>query len=447
MIIFSAFTSGILASFIGSYIYFSRKIQQNVFREEKNLDLEKQIKEQDEEIDSLEDIKISQIREIASLSAKLEQSQKQSEEITKKFTLEFENLANKIFDQKAKTFKEQSSENLSQILNPLNEKIKEFKQAFEDKIYKQSQEQISLKEEIKRITITNQEMTKVTENLTKALRGDSKAQGDWGEQVLETILENSGLQSGVSYHSQQNIKDESGNNQRPDIVISLPDGKKIIIDSKVSLTSYEKYISSEEEIPKQSHVSDFVLSIKTHIKGLSKKDYQKHLDGNPLDFVIMFMPIDATFFLAMQAENSLFNEALRQNVVIVSPTTLIPIIRTISQMWRVDDQIKNVSEITKKAASLYDKLFIFIEKFEKVGSKIIDAASGYEDAIKTLSQGNGNALRQAEELKKMGIPVSKNIAERKDSIGLISEKISNITTKSGSSESLNESEINKENLL
>jgi DNA recombination protein RmuC len=378
------------------------------------------------QIQDLKNDQTSKIIEIENLKNKLLLTEQIACESKKIMSTEFENLANKIFDQKSEVFKKQSNENITQILSPLQDKIKDFKLAFEDKIYKQSQEQISLKEEIKRIVNTNQEMVKAAENLTTALKGDSKQQGDWGEQVLETILENSGLQKGINYHTQHNTKDEDGSNLRPDIVISLPDDKKIILDSKVSLTSYEKYTSAENEVEKLKSSDDFLISIKNHIRGLSKKDYQKHLNGNSLDFVIMFMPIDATFFLAMQRDQNLFNEALRQNIVISSPTTLIPIIKTISQMWRVDNQIKNVQEITKKAASLYDKLDIFVEKFVKIGNNIASTAKSYDDAIKTLCKGNGNALRQAEELKRLGIPVSKNISDKTNSLDLAEKNIEEI---------------------
>jgi DNA recombination protein RmuC len=378
------------------------------------------------QIQDLKNDQTSKIIEIENLKNKLLLTEQIAGESKKIMSTEFENLANKIFDQKSEVFKKQSNENITQILSPLQDKIKDFKLAFEDKIYKQSQEQISLKEEIKRIVNTNQEMVKAAENLTTALKGDSKQQGDWGEQVLETILENSGLQKGINYHTQHNTKDEDGSNLRPDIVISLPDDKKIILDSKVSLTSYEKYTSAENEVEKLKSSDDFLISIKNHIRGLSKKDYQKHLNGNSLDFVIMFMPIDATFFLAMQRDQNLFNEALRQNIVISSPTTLIPIIKTISQMWRVDNQIKNVQEITKKAASLYDKLDIFVEKFVKIGNNIASTAKSYDEAIKTLCKGNGNALRQAEELKRLGIPVSKNISDKTNSLDLAEKNIEEI---------------------
>ena len=323
-------------------------------------------------------------------------------------------------------FKKQSNENITQILSPLQDKIKDFKLAFEDKIYKQSQEQISLKEEIKRIVNTNQEMVKAAENLTTALKGDSKQQGDWGEQVLETILENSGLQKGINYHTQHNTKDEDGSNLRPDIVISLPDDKKIILDSKVSLTSYEKYTSAENEVEKLKSSDDFLISIKNHIRGLSKKDYQKHLNGNSLDFVIMFMPIDATFFLAMQRDQNLFNEALRQNIVISSPTTLIPIIKTISQMWRVDNQIKNVQEITKKAANIYDKMHGFVENFERIGNGISFLSKYYEASIGQLSTGRGNFIDQLESLKNMGLSPAKNLSDKSESLKKISQDIEHI---------------------
>lgn len=378
------------------------------------------------QIQDLKNDQTSKIIEIENLKNKLLLTEQIAGESKKIMSTEFENLANKIFDQKSEVFKKQSNENITQILSPLQDKIKDFKLAFEDKIYKQSQEQISLKEEIKRIVNTNQEMVKAAENLTTALKGDSKQQGDWGEQVLETILENSGLQKGINYHTQHNTKDEDGSNLRPDIVISLPDDKKIILDSKVSLTSYEKYTSAENEVEKLKSSDDFLISIKNHIRGLSKKDYQKHLNGNSLDFVIMFMPIDATFFLAMQRDQNLFNEALRQNIVISSPTTLIPIIKTISQMWRVDNQIKNVQEITKKASNIYDKMHGFVENFERIGKGISFLSQYYETSMGQLSTGRGNFIDQLETLKDMGLSPAKNLSEKSESLKKISSEISYI---------------------
>ena len=378
------------------------------------------------QIQDLKNDQTSKIIEIENLKNKLLLTEQIAGESKKIMSTEFENLANKIFDQKSEVFKKQSNENITQILSPLQDKIKDFKLVFEDKIYKQSQEQISLKEEIKRIVNTNQEMVKAAENLTTALKGDSKQQGDWGEQVLETILENSGLQKGINYHTQHNTKDEDGSNLRPDIVISLPDDKKIILDSKVSLTSYEKYTSAENEVEKAKSSDDFLISIKNHIRGLSKKDYQKHLNGNSLDFVIMFMPIDATFFLAMQRDQNLFNEALRQNIVISSPTTLIPIIKTISQMWRVDNQIKNVQEITKKASNIYDKMHGFVENFERIGKGISFLSQYYETSMGQLSTGRGNFIDQLETLKDMGLSPAKNLSEKSESLKKISSEISYI---------------------
>jgi len=382
--------------------------------------------DKDNKISALE-VKINEYNEqimdyksqIAVYKAEIEQSKKMQDSIQTQNAVQFENLANRIFDEKSKAFKTQSSEGLMNILNPLQEKIKEFQISFANKIEEHGKEQFSLKSEIKNIVLANAKSLQVTENLTKALKGEAKTQGNWGEQILEKLLENAGLIKGEHYTIQESVKNEDGKTIFPDVVINLPEGKKIIIDSKVSLANYEQYISTEDENLKEIAKNSFLKSIKSHIDILNSKEYQKYTGENTLDLSIMFMPIDGTFFFAMQGDNSLLNYALNKNIAISSPLTIIPLLRTISQMWKIDQRVKNVDEMAKKGAALYDKLFGFIDSFKKIGDNLLTAQKNYKEALGRLSEGNGNVLRQAEEFKKIGGLSTKNNISAKENVDKI----------------------------
>lgn len=348
----------------------------------------------------------------ANLEQKLAGQKSELEELQSKFTKEFENLAAKILEDKSRRFTQQNKENLDTILTPLKEKIAEFEKKVSDVYVNETRERAALAEQLKNLHELNRQMSEEANNLTRALKGDSKTQGNWGEFILESILEKSGLVKGREFFMQETIKNEEGSNLRPDVIVKLPDEKSMIIDSKVSLTAYEAYNSEEDETEKMKFVNEHISSIRRHVKGLSPKDYQNLYGINSLDFVLMFIPIEPAFALAVQNDQSLFYDAFEKNIVIVSPTTLLATLRTISSIWKQEKQTKNALEIAKKGGELYDKLSAFVEDLIKVGTRMDDAKKSYEEAMKKLADGRGNIVSRAQNLKLMGAKATKSIDQR-----------------------------------
>ncbi|MHB8339261.1 MAG: DNA recombination protein RmuC [Ignavibacteriaceae bacterium] len=351
---------------------------------------------------------------------KLSEQKDEIEKLQERFTKEFENLANKIFDEKSTKFTAQNKENLDQILNPLNEKINDFAKKVEDIHLKDSNERAGLREQIKGLHDLNQLMTKEATNLTNALKGQSKAQGNWGEFILENILEKSGLVKGREYLVQESMTAESGKRFQPDVLIKLPEEKTIVIDSKVTLTAYEKYSSADDENEKSSALREHILSIRNHIKGLSGKNYQNLYQIKSLDFVLMFMPIEPAFSLAVQNDPAIFSDAFEKNIVIVSPSTLLATLRTIASIWRQEKQNKNALEIARQSGALYDKFVGFVEDLFNIGNKIDASRTSYVEAMRKLHEGSGNLVSRAEKIKTLGAKVTKSLPktllERTDNI-------------------------------
>lgn len=349
--------------------------------------------------------------EYNNLLQKSNEQKQEVEELQAKFTKEFENLANKILEEKSNKFTEQNKENLKNILNPLQEKI----QLFEKKVEESQKENIgihaSLKEQLLHLQNQNLKITQEAENLTKALKGDSKMQGNWGELVLERVLEKSGLEKDREYFVQQSFTNEEGKRIMPDVVIHLPDNKKIIIDSKVSLTAYERYINEHDENLQQSYLKEHVASIKRHIEQLSEKRYQDIYRMESPDFILLFIPIEPAFALALNFDNSLYNKAFEKNIVIVTPTTLLATLRTIDSMWTNQKQQENAFEIARVAGSLYDKFEGFISDLIRIGKKMDEAKSEYSGAMNKLVEGRGNVITTIEKLKKMGAKAQKSLPE------------------------------------
>lgn len=349
--------------------------------------------------------------EYNNLLQKSNEQKQEVEELQAKFTKEFENLANKILEEKSNKFTEQNKENLKNILNPLQEKI----QLFEKKVEESQKENIgihaSLKEQLLHLQNQNLKITQEAENLTKALKGDSKMQGNWGELVLERVLEKSGLEKDREYFVQQSFTNEEGKRIMPDVVIHLPDNKKIIIDSKVSLTAYERYINEHDENLQQSYLKEHVASIKRHIEQLSEKRYQDIYRMESPDFILLFIPIEPAFALALNFDNSLYNKAFEKNIVIVTPTTLLATLRTIDSMWTNQKQQENAFEIARVAGSLYDKFEGFISDLIRIGKKMDEAKSEYSGAMNKLVKGRGNVITTIEKLKKMGAKAQKSLPE------------------------------------
>jgi DNA recombination protein RmuC len=345
----------------------------------------------------------------ANLTKRLAEQKEELQQLQEKFTKEFENLANKILDEKSRKFTEQNKENIDQILKPLGEKIKDFEKKVQDNYDAENKEKASLKTEIHRLYELNQKMTTEAQNLTKALKGDSKTQGNWGEFILETILEKSGLMKDREYSVQQSFTTEDGRRLQPDVLINLPEGKTLIIDSKVSLVGYEKFYSAEDETLKLAALREHNLSIRNHIKGLSEKNYQNLYHIRSLDFVLLFIPIEPAFALSVQQDAQLFNDAFDKNIVIVSPSTLLATLRTVASIWRQENHNRNAVEIARKAGDLYDKFNGFVEDMIDLGKKLDGSKNTYVEAMKKLSEGRGNLVNRVQELKKMGAITSKNL--------------------------------------
>ncbi|NUM31984.1 MAG: DNA recombination protein RmuC [Bacteroidetes bacterium] len=344
-----------------------------------------------------------------SLTEKLTTLKKEIDENRKLFENEFKNIAQNIIDEKSKKFTELNKENIGNILKPLSENIESFKNKVEQTYDKESKERFSLGEKVKELIELNQKLSKEANDLTKALKGDTKRQGDWGEMILERILEKSGLEKGREYFIQQSLNDESGNAQRPDVILKYPDNRNVIIDSKVSLIDYDKYANAETAEQQQLHLKNHIRSIRTHVDLLSQKNYHELVSS--LDFTMMFIPIEPAYLEAVKKDEELWNYAYKKRVLLVCPTHLVSVIKIIADLWKREYQNKNALEIAKRGGLLYDKFANFIENLKNIGKNIENAGKSYDEAFKQLSTGKGNLLTQSLELKKLGIKSNKEINE------------------------------------
>jgi DNA recombination protein RmuC len=330
-------------------------------------------------------------------------------ELQQRFKLEFENIANKVLDDKTDKFTLQNKANLDIILNPLKENIKAFEEKV-DKVYKaESDERNTLKGVISQLMNQSKQIQEDANNLTKALKGDQKKQGNWGEVILERVLERSGLTKDREYRIQTSLSSSDGSRMQPDIIIDLPDEKHIVIDSKVSLIAYERFVSSDADEERELHIKQHILSIKTHIQGLSGKNYQELYQINSPDFVLLFIPIESSFGIAVQKDAEIFNYAWDRKVVIVSPSTLLATLRTISSIWKQERQNRNVLEIARLSGSMYDKFVGFLTDMESIGRNIKMSQDAYDKAINKLSTGSGNLSSTSEKIKKLGAKATKQI--------------------------------------
>jgi DNA recombination protein RmuC len=351
--------------------------------------------------------------EYLNLQEKLTTQKLELEEIQKKFTTEFENIAGKILKKNSEEFTLANQRNMGEVLTPLKEKILLFEKKVEDTYQKGLKDQTDLRAELKKLYELNHRISEEAGNLTKALKGDVKKQGNWGEVVLERILERSGLNEGQQgYQKQFSDMSDDGKRIQPDVVINLPDNKHIIIDSKVSLIAYERAVNAMSDEERATHVKGHLFSLKTHIKGLSEKHYQTAKNLNSPDFVLLFIPIESSFSLAIQEDQELFSFAWDQKVVIVSPSTLLATLRTISSIWQQENQTRNALEIARQSGALYDKFVGFISDMEKIGNNLRLTQNSYRDAMSKLSEGRGNLVRSAEKLKEMGAKASKELPRK-----------------------------------
>ncbi len=329
------------------------------------------------------------------------------EKLQERFAFEFKNLANDIFEEKSKRFTDQNKTNISELLTPLKDRIVEFERKIETNNKDTITWNTSLKEQITGLKELNLQITREAENLVKALKGESKTQGNWGEFILENILEKSGLVKDREYVIQESFKSEDGKRYQPDVIIKLPEGKNIIIDAKVSLTAYERYCNSESDDEKMLGLKNHLLSIKNHIKNLGDKNYQKLYGVKSLDFILLFIPIEPALSLAIQQDNNLFNQAFDRNIVIVSPSTLLATLRTISSIWRQENQNRNALEIAKQSGDLYDKFVGFVQDMSDLGMRISSVRDVYDKAMNKLSEGRGNLVSRAEKIKNLGAGTTK----------------------------------------
>lgn len=401
--------------------------QEITFKQQKidELDQEKQVskKENDRQIEQVQkereiirnekDQLALQVNSLQSdnnhLNEKLSEQKKELTEVQEKFTKEFENLANKILDQKSEKFTNLNKENIEEILNPLKEKIS----TFEEKVDKNNKDFIAknsqLGQQLKELHEQNVKVSEEANNLTKALKGDKKAQGNWGELILERVLEQSGLEKGREYETQVAQVDENGGKKLvPDVVVWLPNDKKMVIDSKVSLSAYEKFTKTEDEAEKKTYLKQHILAIKKHIDQLSDKNYQQFGKKQSPDFVLMFIPIEPALYLAQNENPNFFYTAFKKNILMVSPTTLLSTLRTVDMVWKNEKQQQNANEIAKHAGSLYDKFVNLLEELKKVGRNINTSKTAYDDAMRKLT-GQQNLIKEVEKLRELGADSTKQI--------------------------------------
>ena len=354
-------------------------------------------------------------RQCAGMSAELREQQEHHQQrladlqaARDELRAQFAELAGKIFDEREQRFAETSQQRLGQLLDPLKERIQAFEKRVEESYQNEARERFSLAKELERLQQLNQRLGDEATNLTRALKGQ-KTQGNWGELVLERVLEHAGLEKGREYHTQVSLKGAEGERFQPDVLIQLPGDKQVIVDAKVSLTAYQAMLAAEDEAVRAHALKQHVLSLRAHLKGLSVKDYQRLEGLHSLDFVLLFVPIEAAFAAALQADPGLFQEAFEQHVVIVSPTTLLATLRVIDSLWRQERQSQNARDIAERAGQLYDKFVAFIGDLDEVGSRLKQLDKAYDAARNKLCEGRGNLINRVENLKLLGARASKSL--------------------------------------
>ena len=357
------------------------------------------------------------IQQAIRLEAELDSERKQGlgrieslNEAKEALTSQFKNLANEILEDKSKRFTEQNAASLDALLKPLQTKLTEFKEQVSNSYGNEARERFALKSEIERLANLNLRMSDETRSLTQALKGDSKVQGNWGELVLESILESSGLRKGEEYLVQDSHTQTDGSRLQPDVVVKLPEGRSLVVDSKVSITAYARHAETTDPIVAEQELAAHIQSLRQHIQGLSGKNYSSLYGIGSVDFVLMFVPIEPAFLLALKTAPNLYQEALAKNIVLVCPSTLMATLRTVAHLWRQDHQNRNALEIAKQCGTLYDKFVGFVEDLEKLGQRLDQAQTSYHDAFNKLKSGKGNLIRTAEKVRELGVKPSKNIS-------------------------------------
>ncbi|HOK52122.1 MAG TPA: DNA recombination protein RmuC [Bacteroidales bacterium] len=413
--ILTAFLAGCLLTFVLLHSKYRTEIR---VAEEKFLKIENDYGSLQKQLDDKQQQITDLIRQNSTLEAqhsflkqKLDEQKAELENMQEKLTVTFRNLANDILEEKAKKFTEQNKVNLDEILKPLGEKIKEFEKKVEETYDKEAQQRFSLKEEVKRLAEMNQLLSEEARNLVRALKGDTKTQGNWGEMLLESILEKSGLIRDQQYFIQPSFTSAEGNRLRPDVVILYPGNRSIVVDSKVSLTAYDRYVSAETEEDRRAALREHIMSVRKHIDELSKKQYQNIPELRTLDFVMLFIPIEPAYLLLMQQEAGIWNEAYDKRILLISPTNLIAALKMVESIWRQEKQNRNAEEIARVGGELYDQLTRFVEELIELGKKIQMTQQHYQNAMQRLAQGRGNVIKRAEQLKLLGAKTSKSFPD------------------------------------
>ena len=374
----------------------------------------KQLQSRETEFKQLQQLFIETKTHNAELQTRMDEQAKNTAEKLKllldaevRLNTQFENLAGKIFDDRSKQFTEHHKTSLDHIVTPLREQLGEFKQRIETVYDNENKDRVSLREEIVSLRRDTAQMNQEALNLTRALKGDKKTQGNWGEMILETVLEKSGLRKGIEYETQGAFRDEDNRLFKPDVIVRLPEDKDVVIDSKVSLLAYERYCSTEDDQERGLALKQHTEAVREHIKGLSNKDYSGLKGLRSLDFVLLFMPIESAFIAAFQADERLFTDAFEHKIIVVTPTTLLATLRTIENIWRYERQNENARAIADKAGLVYDKIRGFVDDLDKLGKQLGTVNSTYDGVMNKLTQGNGNLIRQASSFVELGVKVKK----------------------------------------
>lgn len=379
---------------------------------QENTSLKSELEEKTGEIIKLNTSLASKETELQNIGERIKEQKEELTQLREKFNLEFKNLANEILEEKTKKFTEQNKNNLGEILNPLNEKLKEFEKKVEETYDKEAQQRFSLKEEVKRLAELNQQVSKEANSLTQALKGESKTQGNWGEVILESILEKTGLRKDEEYFVQESYTSDDGKRLQPDVIVHYPGERSIVIDSKVSLTAYERYTAANEDAGKESELKAHIISVKKHIDELSSKNYSDLKQIKTLDFVVMFMPIEPSYLVAIQADPTLWSYAYEKRVLLISPTNIVAILKMVESLWKQEYQSKNVMKIAEQGGKLYDEFVLLANELLNLGKKIKEADKLYEDSMKRISEGRGNLVKRVTDLKELGVKHKRQLPDK-----------------------------------
>lgn len=368
------------------------------------------------ELRSLREINTSLEADLREVTTRLESTQLHAEDKIRqminseqRLSEQFENLANRIFEQSNRRVEEQNRQSLHGLLSPLREQLDGFRRQVQDSFGKEAQERHTLAHEIRNLQQLNAQMAQEAINLTRALKGDNKAQGNWGEVVLARVLEASGLRAGYEYETQVSIETEARARMQPDVIVRLPQGKDVVIDAKMTLVAYERYFNADDEYTCESALQEHIASVRSHIRLLGRKDYQQLPGLRSLDYVLMFIPVEPAFLVALDRQPELITEALKNNIMLVSPTTLLVALRTIANLWRYEHQSRNAQQIAERASRLYDKMRLFVDDMSSVGQSLEKAQDNYRQAMKKLTSGRGNLLAQAEAFRGLGVEIKREI--------------------------------------